>query len=379
MKHKAIVCVILSAVLLFTGTIAAFAYRNTSVEVQNHLAIGDVNISLEEFTKNGASYDSTERIVLPSEIISKSPRITNLAMPCYVRAKISLDQNEITSDKEVNCDIDASIWIRQGDYYYYTKPLAEGESVDFFRSLTIPAEWSEDESGKNFSLSITAEAVQASNFKPDFYSSDPWGGNKPEVCIHKSGESISKSRDYQNLTVQLDEDASKLLALPNDFFANFGVLMPGDLVSDVIQIQNQSKTATELFFSARSGKSDESLSEQIKLVIELDGKQLYTGSLRSESLQEGISLGNFDSGCDKSLKFTLSVPQELKNEYAMAQADETWIFSARFEELPSKAYGPATGDGHNILVWSFCAAGALLILVTIGIIGKKRRKDHEQI
>ncbi|MCI5648855.1 MAG: hypothetical protein ACI4EG_13480 [Fusicatenibacter sp.] len=344
------------------------------MEVQNHLSIGDVNISLEELTRAGTTYGESERIVLPSETISKIPRITNLAMPCYVRVKVALDQSEITSHSEVECDINTAIWILQGEYYYYRKPLEEGESIDLFREVKIPSDWTETEAEKRFLLNITAEAIQSANFTPDFDSSDPWGSYEPEVCIHKSGESVTINRNYQNLNVELKEDASELVALPEDFFANFGLLMPGDLVSDTVRIQNPSKTETELFFSTKAGENSGDLSQKIQLIIELDGKQVYQGSLRSAELQQEISLGVFEPGCDKSMKFILLVPEDMKNEYAMAQTDEKWIFSARFEELPSKVFGPVTGDGQNVVLWLLTAVGAVFLFAVLGEKGNRKRR-----
>ena len=58
-------------------------------------------------------------------------------------------------------------WVKQGEYYYYTQPLKNGESADFFQNVTIPAAWTSKAQDRVLGLTVTAEAVQAANFTPD--------------------------------------------------------------------------------------------------------------------------------------------------------------------------------------------------------------------
>ena len=70
---------------------AAYARFSDSVTVTNHIAVGDINISLRELEKKDGREMKYQdrRIVLPGDEISKIPRITNHSETCWVRVKIS--------------------------------------------------------------------------------------------------------------------------------------------------------------------------------------------------------------------------------------------------------------------------------------------------
>ena len=94
----------------------------------------------------------------------------------------SVDQDKETpaeyvlSDEELDGISDE--WVKQGEYYYYTQPLKNGESADFFQNVTIPAAWTSKAQDRVLGLTVTAEAVQAANFTPDFNSESPWAIRK---------------------------------------------------------------------------------------------------------------------------------------------------------------------------------------------------------
>ena len=213
MKRKIAIAagILVTAVSTISGS---YAYYQGSVTVTNHISTGDVNIGIQEYEKDGDTEKvyagPKEGIVLPSQTISKIPRITNYAETCYIRVKTTYsgeaadsvsnidtgtensetvsnidtkrqdenpettetpnateettpaqvepeepettpeptetpsdDQNGETSveyvlsDEELDGISDA--WVKQGEYYYYTKPLKNGESADFFQNVKIPA------------------------------------------------------------------------------------------------------------------------------------------------------------------------------------------------------------------------------------------------
>ena len=80
------------------GISGTYAYYRSSVETINKIAVGDVNIGIWEYEEDGdgeKKYEGPENgIVLPSQVISKIPRITNYAEPCYVRVKPVFDAEE---------------------------------------------------------------------------------------------------------------------------------------------------------------------------------------------------------------------------------------------------------------------------------------------
>lgn len=340
------------------GIGGAYAYYQDSVSVQNHISTGDVNIGIQEYQiidGSEAKYDTEEnRFVLPSEVVSKIPRITNYAETCYVRAKVAHNSDSVSeSDTGTYVLTDDALsgisdqWIKKGEYYYYTEPLKNGESVDLFDSVTIPAEWTEASSDTALALTVTAEAIQAANYTPDFQSDAPWGDEEIEICVHEQNNAITEvSRDYQKMTVTYEGAARNLVAVPEDFFYHFGSAMPGDSFSDSFEISNTTSTEAEFFFRTETPggltEDEMDLLRQFQLTITQEGKTIYSGDLEALSLNSNISLGVYQPGESGSLMFTVSLPAELKNAYALRDTYVNWIFSVQgAEEVEESQDGPA--------------------------------------
>lgn len=85
------------------------------------------------------------------------------------------------------------VWLKAGEYYYYPKVLGKQESVDFFRTITIPSAWTSEAEGQVLSVEIQAEAVQAANVTPDFTAEAPWGEElEIEQCVHEADNTVSR-------------------------------------------------------------------------------------------------------------------------------------------------------------------------------------------
>ena len=350
------------------GVGGAYAYYQDSVTVQNHISTGDVNIGIQEYQRiNGeeAVYDTTEnRIVLPSEEISKIPRITNYAQPCYIRAKVTHSTDPAVSDFDTEANMETGSeketyaltdndisgiseqWIRKGEYYYYTEPLEYGESVDLFSGVTIPAEWTEASSGASLALTVTAEAIQAANFTPDFQSESPWGDEEIELCVHEQNNAITEvSREYQSMSVVYEGAARNLVAVPEDFFSNLGTAMPGDTLGDSVSVRNTTETEAEFFFRtevpAELTDEERDLMEQFSLEITQEGRLVYSGGLDGKELEGAwVSLGVYQPGEEGEIHFTLQLPSELKNVYAQRETFVNWMFSVQGEEPVTETGGP---------------------------------------
>ena len=124
---------------------AAYARFSDSVTVTNHIAVGDINISLRELEKKDGREMKYQdrRIVLPGDEISKIPRITNHSEPCWVRVKISYtdDLEGLDGLDDRNLTGMSPRWIRKGEYFYYTRKLEQGDSVDIFTGVAVPSQW----------------------------------------------------------------------------------------------------------------------------------------------------------------------------------------------------------------------------------------------
>lgn len=325
---------VLGILLIFLGISGAYAVFSDSVTVKNHIVTGDINISLKEYQKkNGKEIFYRNPIeVLPGDFISKIPRITNQGMPCWIRTKISFQNNLEMKDGfgEKNIEGISRDWKKKGEYYYYTKPLKKGESVDFFTGVSVPFFWTEDYSGQKLRIGIQADAIQAANFHPDFQEMSPWGNQIVEKCIHETnGKTDCKLEDVE-LSVKFHGDAQKLLAVPADFFRNFGAILPGDTKKDEISISNTDKNAVEIFFRTEiqnQTKEQKELLEKLALTVSMNGKKFYTGNLKSSSLERSVLLGKFEPQTEGKLTFSITAPPNLKNSYALRDASVNWIFT----------------------------------------------------
>ena len=286
MKRKLVLVtgILVTVACTMSGT---YAYYQDSVTVSNHISTGDVNIGIQEYEKDGDSekfyQGPADGIVLPSQTISKIPRITNYAETCYIRVKTTYtseapeltsavddgattpaptepdnsesaqtetpneeatitpeptDQPSDTEVPDVDHDSEAEpnteyilrdeeldgisdAWVQHGEYYYYTQPLQNGESADFFQSVTIPSAWSSRASDRELGLTVTAEAVQAANFTPNFDSESPWGDTEIEQCVHETDNSVTEvTQKYTAISVTYEGAARNLVAAPEDFFQN---------------------------------------------------------------------------------------------------------------------------------------------------------------
>ncbi|MBQ0000238.1 MAG: hypothetical protein KBT01_01685 [Clostridiales bacterium] len=211
---------------------ATGAYFSDQIAVVNEIRMGDVDISLEEFSlKDGKEIPYEDpKLVQPGDIVSKIPRITNLAEPCWIRVKVGYrnDKEELEGFRDEDLSGISAKWVRRGEYYYYTSVLEPSEAVDIFHNLQVPAYWDNEHAGQNLDVIVDAQAIQAVHFQPDFEAMSPWGNQEVEVCIHKESDRVERKQEIIAHKVEFNGAAHKLISVSDDFFSNFGTVMPGD-------------------------------------------------------------------------------------------------------------------------------------------------------
>jgi len=345
---------------LLAASMPLYARYSDSISVINHLATGDVNIRISELEiENGeeVSYQNP-KVILPGDRISKIPRIECLAEPCWVRAHVTFEgaQEGLPGlSEELIGGINEKNWVKAGDYYYCKKRLSRGKHVDLFRTITVPHDWNSEHADQAMKVTIRADAIQAAHFTPDFEAMSPWGNQEIELCVHEAdGEPEIRTEHLKN-TVEYSGDAHKLVAAPDDFFKNIGTLMPGDTVSDSVEIKNTVKRNAELFFQAgyeNQTKEQLELLSALTIQIKYAGKEIYKGALTQDHLNKGISLGTFAPGQGGRMDFTITMPSALGNAYAKRDAAVKWIFKVEEDEEPTPAPSanpgspnPGTGSG----------------------------------
>ena len=171
---------------------------------------------------------------------------------------------------------------------------------------------------------------------------------------------------------------------PENLFPEFQNVMPGDELTQMIELHNSAKKVyIKAYLRSKGATQDVSdlLSQlQLKVVQKSGSKTLYEGPAdETGSLADWVYLGKLQSGGKVELEATLKVPASLTNEFAGKTANVQWEFMV--EEYPVSSGGssgsgsPQTGDAFSPVLWlSIFVISLLLLLVLLFI---RRRKDEE--
>ena len=368
-KDRMALCMLIAVFLFSSGSVLAF--RSSTARVTSRIATGDIDIDILQSDISSDVQDYLYRKIVPGDIISDDVSIRNLAEDCYIRVQVDFECDPEKDDRNSwkHLDYDAlegisERWLPIGEYFYYRDPVSTGEVVPFLKSVSIPASWTEETMDHETGMTITAEAVQAIHFNPDYDSEAPWGDTEIELCVHKNtGEVQKKDKNYQSLTVTVEGAAARLLVFPADFFQNLKTLMPGDTVSDSFSIRNNTEKEAEIFFRTEEPENltqeQQELLENLEFRMVKDGEEIYCGDLRSIQLQKEISLGSYKKGEASEVSFYISMPEEDQNRYAVRNTMVHWIFCCDSED---EAFTPKTGDIQNIFAYLLMASAAILTI-----------------
>lgn len=357
--------------------------------VTNTLKTGNVDIELKEFhlDDNGREVEWTDmKDVCPGQYISKIPRVTNKGAGCYIRAKINID-NDVRSPMTID-DLEgiSNDWVRKGEYIYHVKPLNQGDSVDLFTGFEIPREWDREAADKAINIEISVDAVQSKNFIVDLESDNPWGDIRIEKSKYDGQYELNTFSVSSDANIQVVCVGDAITITPDNFFSEFGTMMPGDVMEDTVDISNNYSKAIELFFKTSPLENEDMLSKimfTVSMAKDNVVKDIYKGNL-NDGIPEYLSLGVFEQEEKGMLHFRLELSGQTDNALSLEKAKSIWYFRTRYEE-PEKssiqniiASIPKTGDSvqPTLLLLTLLAAAALAAAIYAGKAGWKRDKEN---
>lgn len=327
-----------AAAVFFLSSIAPVSAFAASYEVEstNSAIMGNVSVSIEQ--------DIPEYAVIPGRNTGMHVSIRNNAEPIWVRASIEYESHE----KDINISDDLVTvsdgpWEYINGYYYYTEPVKTDTSVSFIEDMTVPPDWGSDMKGLKFDITVNVDAVQEANFTPDFNTDDPWFGTVIEAST--DAEYTERKNSDGSFSIAFKGGAEGLVKTGDNFFSNWPNLMPGDVISDRITLKNDYSRRVEIFFRSEA-LTDSELAKAIGLTISNSEGTVYSGTL-ADSVSEDISVAELYKGDEEVLTYTVSVPDDLGNDFAMNELKTKWIFTADVKSPGSGSISGSYGGGSQ--------------------------------
>lgn len=397
---------------LLVGLCVLFAVESAqtvSADAKEASAASDFHtgaVKIEVFQKEDAKKNSAdlkkEAHILPGQKILMAPSVKGFGADCFVRVKVSAVSEK---GKEIPFSSFQGIgkdWKRKGEYIYLTDILRTGKETEIFRFFTLPKDWDQDRiQNDTINIHLTVDAIQSRHFTPDFEAENPWG----EVSVQEAkktedGTVFQLLEPKQgNGNCRFIVEGEKIVSVPDDFFRDFGNMVPGDTLGGTIHVGNNTQKTETVYLKIQADAKEELL-KQVRLTIRSgDGSILYDGTLISDILDEYHYLEAYESGREEKLTFTVSLPKKLDNAYSLEDAKMTWTVRAESMEekeepeektetweKPPRDKAAKTGDESQAMLWAVAMlAGGMAFFVfrkrfldVFGITctGQKKGRNH---
>jgi len=237
-------------------------------------------------------------------------------------------------------------------YFYYKGVLKPGETTlePLFKEFIIDKDTGNEYRGLEADIIIKMECVQAAG---DAISI--WGKSFTDLGITYTSEKPADT--ITSVTFTGGEDEFVFDPADTDLFANFKNLLPGESLTQIIEVKNtyETENGVEIFLRAEDIAQSLSTPETRELVEKLlqkyatitvtdeDGKVIYNGPIWGEpysgsgnpdSMRYDISLGVFAEGESRKLTVALQLDPVMGNEYQELWGLIKWIWTAEPAHSP---------------------------------------------
>ena len=330
-----------------------YSLGNEINNAESGLSTSAVDIEIEEVNQNNQPFDEDGKVVMPGDEIILIPRVNNLGIECYLRAKIEYTiNNEVFSVTDF-IEGNYSSWTKKGDYYYYNSVFPKEGSFNLFNKVTIP-NLSSEYNGKIIVVHIAVEAVQAKNFD----------GNWDNVNIKKSVDRAYDINYNGESSIIYEDNTNHHITLNNSFFDKLGSMLPGDSVNETINLLNSSDSKNEYYLSIDyNNLNDEEIAllQKLKLIIKnKNGEILVDSNIASKDKH---SLGEYAPGKGDTFTIEVFLPNDTDNDFSKLFAKINWKFSYDVVKQHNETV-PFTGDNidTSITVFLISSIGFLIFL-----------------
>lgn len=175
--------------------------------------------------------------------------------------------------------------------------------------------------------------------------------------------------------------AEKFVFLPgseesdSDLFENFKGVLPGDVITQTITVQNNSTKKVRIYLKAEPVSDiHRDFLSQLSMTVDCKNKEIFDAAAsETAQLTSKTLLGTFKKNGSTELTVTLTVPETLGNEYMGDIGIVPWTFMV--EEIPEDDT-PETGDWFQSEVW--LAIICMLIVAATALYVMKRRESAKK-
>lgn len=356
-KRLFLVGVIFFLLMFISGIYSLNVELNDTVST---LSTGAVDIEIKEYDNNDGPFLEDGKSVMPGDEILLVPKVHNLGIECYLRAKISYTiDNEVFNEQDYITG-NYSSWTKEGEYYYYDSSLEKDGLVELFNKVIIPNSLTQEYFGEKVIIHIVVDAIQEKNFD----------GNWNEVTIKQSVDRTYNIDYGGESSVIYENDVNDHIKIRDGFFNNLGNMLPGDNISEAIDILNSGNDKHEYYLAIDyNDLSDEELEllKRIKLIIRNSkGNIIIDSNLYDKN---NHSLGVYQSGKGDKLKIELILPKEIDNDFSKLLTSIIWKFT--IDNIKDNNYNhglinPNTWDlkfDLSITIFIISSLGLLIVLI----------------